>query len=535
MKKLFLTLLVISIFGDLHAQELFPYELQLSPITLEGFTGLHSFAYGKHQNTWLLLGGRKDGLHARQPNSAFPQTQNNTTLYAIDILTQQVWSRLLTELPIGIQEQLQSTNMNFHQVGDTLYIIGGYAFSATANTPITFPKLTTVLVSEVIQAIKQNQPIANFIKQVTDQQFAVTGGHLVAVNDTFLLVGGHRFDGRYNPMGNPTYTQAYTNQVRRFFIHNTDTIPQVTHLSPITDELHLHRRDYNLIPRITANNELEFCISSGVFQPTANLPFLYPVEVSTSNIKPITSFNQYLSNYHSAVANIVERSSRTQYHLFFGGMSRYYYQDDSLWEDTNVPFVKTISVLKRTNDTLLQELKLPLEMPSLKGAGAEFILNDNAPHWHEEFIDLEQAEEDTVLVGYIVGGIQSPTANPFTNNQTTTTSADPTVYAVRLIKHTSTNGIESVNHRLKLYTTLFPNPASEQVDLLVNLPLLGNVYITWTDASGRIIAQNTLPNQASGEQLIKLTIPEHATGKLMVTISLNHIYFNSTWIDVLKK
>lgn len=48
---------------------------------------------------------------------------------------------------------------------------------------------------------------------------AVTGGRLNQINNTYFLVGGQRFTGRYNPMGpehGPGFTQEYTNQIKQF-------------------------------------------------------------------------------------------------------------------------------------------------------------------------------------------------------------------------------------------------------------------------------------------------------------------------------
>ena len=129
-------------------------------------------------------------MHARQPMFSFPQTQNNTDIFVVDINAQQFWSASLNSLPTGINEQLQSTNMNFYQDNDTLYIIGGYAFSATANQHITFENLTSIQVNSVIDAIINGDSITPFFKQINDPVFAITGGQLGKIDDVFYLVGG---------------------------------------------------------------------------------------------------------------------------------------------------------------------------------------------------------------------------------------------------------------------------------------------------------------------------------------------------------
>lgn len=528
--KLSVALVISTLTTTVSAQ--FPYTVKLNPLTITGLNGIHSYAYAQHEGKWLIVGGRLDGLHARQPFNAFPATQNNTNLMVIDPVAKEFWTRPLSELPMPIKEQLQSTNMSFHQHGDTLYIIGGYAFSESANGHITFPSLTTIQVSSLINSIINNDSIIKtFLKHTTHQDFAVTGGHLSMINDTFLLVGGHRFDGRYNAMGNPSYTQTYTNQVRRFLIHNHDTSPQVSFLQPIANQIHLHRRDYNLIPRIKPNNKLGFTISSGVFQTTANLPYLYPVDIDNDTIQPITSFNQYLSNYHSAVANIYEASKQTQYSIFFGGMSQYYYQNDSLIKDELVPFVKTISVLKRTQDTTLEELLLPVQMEGLRGAGAEFIKNENLPHLHRYFVDIENTNQDTLRIGHILGGISSSTLNPFANNQTSNTTADANIYEVLIIKATNPTGVEKIKNAKSIKSIVYPNPADQKVTLKIDAPESGTLQLMWMDLAGSIIYKEQR-DIAKGQSELLINLPLGAPkGYLSLVISLNHIYFTSHMIQ----
>ena len=67
-------------------------------------------------------------------------------------------------------------------------------------------------------------------------------------------------------------------------------------------------------------------------------------------------------------------------------------------------------------------------MPNLKGAGAEFIPNENLPHYTNEVIQLSNITDNEFVIGHLFGGIQSSSASAFTDNQTNLTSADPTVY-----------------------------------------------------------------------------------------------------------
>ena len=82
MKRL-TTLLAVTLSAAAAAQNWFPYEVELQPVAVSGLPGLHSFAHGQYQGEWVLLGGRTDGIHARQPFAAFPAAQNNGNVYVV--------------------------------------------------------------------------------------------------------------------------------------------------------------------------------------------------------------------------------------------------------------------------------------------------------------------------------------------------------------------------------------------------------------------------------------------------------------------
>ena len=464
----------------------FPFEVSLKADSISGFNGLHSFAWGQHNGKVLLVGGRQDGIHARQPFNAFPASQNNQQLQVLDLATKQSWSRSLAELSVPLQEQLQSTNMNFYQDGNTLILTGGYAYSNSANDHITFPYLTCIDLSGLIQAIIDNQALAPFFKQIQDECFAVTGGNLGKMGTQYYLVGGHRFDGRYNPMNNPTFVQTYVDGLKKFELTPTGQPLAVLNYQIITDQVNLHRRDYNLLPHIYPDGSLGYLLSSGVFQINADLPFLYPVEIKTSGHNAVNGFSQYLSNYHSSKFSAYDSSSGTMHHIFLGGLSQYYYQNGSLVNDPNVPFVKTISRLAQGPDGAYHEYVLSNEMPGLLGASAEFIAQENLPFYAGEIIDLAAIIQDSLLIGHLVGGIKSTQLNPFTVNNTSATASNSVVYEVWL-KRTGTQAIEVLPSPSALNVTLFPNPAKDVAYLDFELEQKANVECFILDANGRLV------------------------------------------------
>jgi hypothetical protein len=484
---LFLLLFTVAFHLDTHAQtNNFPFEVVLKADSITGFNGLHSFAYGQRDGKLLLIGGRPEGIHARQPFNAFPASQNNQLLQVLDLSTKQYWSRPLAELSVALQEQLQSTNMNFYQDGNALVIAGGYAFSATANDHITFPYLTRIDLDGLIGAIMANTSIASFFEQIQDERFAVTGGNLAKIGAQYYLVGGHRFDGRYNPMNNPTFVQTYVDGLKKFELSPVGQPLAVQNYQLSTDQVNLHRRDYNLLPHIYPNGEAGYLISSGVFQLNADLPFLYPVEIKSSGHTPVNGFSQYLSAYHSSKFSLFDSANQTMHHLFLGGLSQYYYQNGTLLNDANVPFVKTISRLTQGPDGAYQEYVLATEMPALLGASAEFIHLDQVPHYASEIIDLAALSGDSILIGHVVGGIKSGSLNPFTQNNTNATDANAVIYEVWL-KRASNNGLEVHGPEGDLNVEVFPNPSASDVNLNFSFEQKHNIELFVLDANGKLV------------------------------------------------
>jgi hypothetical protein len=484
---LFLFLFTVAFLLDTHAQTSnFPFEIVLKADSIAGFNGLHSFAYGQRDGKVLLIGGRPEGIHARQPFNAFPASLNNQILQVLDLQTKQYWSRTLTDLSVPLQEQLQSTNMNFYQDGNSLILGGGYAYSNSANDHVTFPYLTRIDLDGLISAVLANTTITPYFEQLQDERFAVTGGNMGRIGSQYYLVGGHRFDGRYNPMNNPTFIQAYVDGLKKFELSAPGQTLAVQNYQLVTDQVNLHRRDYNLLPHIYPNEEFGYLLSSGVFQLNADLPFLYPVEIKSSGHTPVNNFSQYLSNYHSSKFSLYDSASQSMHHLFLGGISQYYYQNGTLVNDPNVPFVKTISRLAQGADGNYQEYVLSNEMPGLLGSSAELVANENAPHYLGEIIDLTAITSDSLLVGHLIGGIKSGSLNPFTQNNTNATDANAVIYQVWL-RRTNIGAIEVQGPQLISKINLYPNPSKEVVFLEFELGQKANVECFITDANGKLV------------------------------------------------
>ena len=91
-----------------------------------------------------------------------------------------------------------------------------------------------------------------------------------------------------------------------------------------------------------------------------------------------------------------------------------------------------IARVTRNSIGTLAEYLLPIEMPILLGAGAEFIPNKNIPHYNNEVLKLDKITADSTLVGYIYGGIISSAKNIFFTNKGVESSASSQIFKVYL-------------------------------------------------------------------------------------------------------
>ena len=464
-----------------HAQTSSLPVVTLEELVLPGMPGLQSFAYGIHDDYWVLLGGRTDGLHDHRPPFSFPEEGENSFIYVVSPTTGEIWEAAIEGLPDDLREQLGATNMEFCQVDTQLFLVGGYGYSSAAADHVTFPNLMRVHLPGLVDAVINGLPVAPHMTQIADERFAVTGGHLGYMDGTFVLAMGQRFDGRYNPHNGPSFVQQYTNALH-YFTLSADITPEVTSFVSITDTAILHRRDYNMLPQIAADGSHFFTGFSGVFRYDADLPWLDAVHFGADWVEHDTAFTQLLNQYHSASVAMYRSTPYTMQTVFFGGIGQYYYEGGTLYMDELVPFTSNISCMQTTADGT-EEFYLDTDMPALLGASAEFIPAGDAPFDEQGVLLMDELPATTTLIGYVVGGIESDSRNIFM--LTGSSWASPRIFKVYM----QANGPLSIPDAGDGASGLLiqPNPAGNTVQLTWEGNTTGEVECSLLDVAGNLL------------------------------------------------
>lgn len=504
--KSILSTIFIFISIVFHAQE-----ITLHPINWPTLTGLQSYTWGSVGEDYIVMGGRLDGLHRRQPFASFDIAGHNTQIQLLQPNNSNIVSINTSDFPMEVQEQMHSTNACFTQQGQYLIIAGGYGYSDVMGEHRTFNQLLVLDLVLLRNAILNGSNAAvSLVAQIVDDQFAVTGGKLVKFNDTFYLTVGHRFDGKYNPIGpdhGPGFSQQYTEAIRRFTLDNQWNL---TWMNPWTDAQLLHRRDLNVLPSFSSQGQPECIIYSGVFQQNADIPFLNAVRVNENGFNEIPNFAQYYNHYHCATISMYDSIQHQNTHYFLGGISHYYDSTGILVQNNNVPFVKTVAKVVHAEDGSVQEYVLPIQMPGYLGAGAEFLPLHNISHYDNDMIRRNSLEGDSVLIGYVYGGISSSAKNIFWSNEGNLSSAANIWLAVYFHPNEQT-GIQNVQSSNGVQLQVYPNPFSNEIHVQFSLSQRSSesLQMNWYDQKGILLSSTEHAQLQLGKNEIVLKDKEH--------------------------
>src|SRR5215216_2679091 len=474
-----------------------PYSLTLTGFSISDFPGVHSAVIAGSPEKLLVFGGRRNGLHGfpgghdAAQGPAFPKTEANDTIYALDLTNKKLLgSAPVGTLPVKIANQLKATNLAYEILNGWLYVMGGNGQDPQKGTLTTLGYVTVINFNALADAVINKKPLdANFaatnIVQFDHLALASTGGDLELLTDTsgatlFVLAFGQQYDGEYTP-GGGLVNQNYADGVRLFkfdfpagsnkpsklnFIAAVPN-PPGTQLDP---ENQFHRRDLTMKASINSTGQRRLVAYGGVFKGGRFEGFLNPVFINagsnTVTVTPNTVTSQLMSQYDTAAIQLYDSNAKIMYTTFLGGISQYYWDaaSNSLKRDTldlskgidGLPFINSISTLKMptSNDTGTQYLHTGQTMAPtsaiptcsngtstvpapLGGTESKFVLASGLQQTTAGVLNLS-AITSTSVAGYLVGGIAATA--PYSSNGPT--CASTMFYQVTINPTQPTNTIQ---------------------------------------------------------------------------------------------
>jgi len=420
-----------------------PFRLSIEQASFSLPVGLQAYAFGSYKQEWLLLAGRTYGLHGFEGDT-FPVSSQNTELYVLNLEAGTIVSRSLTDPQSGLSQeqidQLSVTNAFFFQGNGsaTLYMVGGYGFNTATGDYDTKSVLTAIDLPNVIKWVKkkpQSKSIAKCIRQVSDPLLQVTGGVLYQANphQPYLIGLGQNFSGRYHTGSNGIYTQ----QIRLFQVIDTGGDLLVQPYSQPAAISTYRRRDLNIVPVLKKRgNALQqaYVALGGVFTPGLDAgAWTIPIEIapdgSSSMQDPANpnTFAQGMNNYHCPHVGLYSAKTDEMYTLLFGGISflysvngGFYSPGGSFVEDAELGFTNDVTAIRIDSSGRYQQYFMSAAYPAITpsfgtdpgpellfGATASFFPSGSLPRYSNGVVAWDALGSDPILLGYIVGGIQS--------------------------------------------------------------------------------------------------------------------------------
>jgi hypothetical protein len=416
LSRLLFFFLLFTIIFKAHAQQ--GFSLQPSQ-KFTNLPALQSFVFAKSGNYWLLLGGRTNGFHGFGSSMNFPFKKANKFIYAYNTATNQLDSMAAANLPAILREQYTSSNMQHYQVGNYLYVSGGYGeyhAKMPDSTWKTYSTLSRVNISNMINAIvtKNKLKFMASVVYAKDPITAATGGEMYKLTDgKFYLVLGHRFNGPYNPKPPQVTTQQYLDSVHVFKLAETLTSISIINSSrqyisdnKVDSVTQFRRRDLLVVPAILKGGKsIGLTVYGGVFTYGPGTPFRNPIYLTggtTPNYQIDYSYTQTSNIYSTANTTMYDAQNDVMLTTAFGGIGTNTTTDT----DGFTTSIMTISKNNKTNVT--KEINNPTGMPTYMGSESIFITAPNVPKYNAQY-DIINYNALPVgkktLIGYIYGGI----------------------------------------------------------------------------------------------------------------------------------
>lgn len=420
-----------------------PYRLLIEEAPFSLPVGLHSCAAGRVGNEWVLISGRTYGLHGFSKDN-FPLVSQNTSVFVLNLETGATVSRSLLEEGSGLSQaqidRIAVTSCLFFQPdgSHTLYIVGGYGYNTKKNIYETKPSLLAVDLPNLIKWVKRrphHKSAAKCMRWSSHPLLQVTGGALVQASphEPFLITLGQNFNGQYFHSSNGIYTK----QVRPFHIIDDGMKLSIKPCPQAFPKPTYRRRDLNVAPIIKQEKgvlEKKFVALGGVFTPGKNYGvWTIPIEINADGTSSMINstkdlpFAQGMNLYQCPTVSLYSERTGDNYILLFGGISflcsqdgGYYSRKGCFIEDFKFGFTNDVTTIQIDAEGNYQQYFMSTSFPPIKptfgthpglhllfGTNALFLPNPNLPLYANGVVVFDQLEPSPILLGYIVGGIES--------------------------------------------------------------------------------------------------------------------------------
>ena len=448
-------------FSPLLPSSSLPYRIELREVATPNFDlpTLHSYAVGNFDNKWLFISGRTNGMHDfADAADNFPVQHQNRDVWVVDLETKQSWSRPLDDPTSGLSESqivsLATTNNQFYQRNETLYVTGGYGALENGVDFDTFDALSAINLPGLGEWVMNGTgSAAANIRQIHDSIFRVTGGSMQEIDGRTHLVFGQDTIGAYTPFGDG----EYTNQVRSFEIVDDGTVLSFDNFSATDPVAAYRRRDLNVVPMLRPDGiggvEEGLLALSGVFTSSVGA-WTVPVEIdangqpSMANPNDAATFKQGFNGYHSAKLGLFSEESGAMHEVLFGGISLQFVDESTgqVMTDNALPFVNDITSVQIDAQGNYSQHHMGF-FPELFdqdgvrlrfGANSEFLISDDIPLFENGVIDFDQIASGTTVLGHVFGGIM--TNGPHTRRGAASSASDR-IFAVTLVKVPEPTGL----------------------------------------------------------------------------------------------
>ena len=148
-----------------------------------------------------------------------------------------------------------------------------------------------------------------------------------------------------------------------------------------------------------------------------------------------------MNNFACPTLELYSAKSGNFYTVLMGGISYGFFQGGAFDTDTELPFINQVTTIQRDSNGMFSQCLMDGTYPVIQstgsnpgntllfGAGATFIPAEGLHSYPNGVLNYDELERGPVVVGYIVGGIQSTLPN---TNTSSDTAASPYVFTVTL-------------------------------------------------------------------------------------------------------